>query len=80
MSSGNQYIIEPSQSDRQLTVAQLQFMNKEASTLLMTLLRPPTWDLSIFASRDSHLTSRDFKSCDAKSLRCEICDAKHIMF
>ena len=39
MSSGNQYIIEPSQSDRQLTVAQLQFMNKEASTLFMTVNR-----------------------------------------
>ena len=36
--------------------------------------------LSMFASRDSHLTSRDFKSCDAKSLRCEICDANNICF
>ena len=39
MSSGDQYIIEPSQSDRQLTVAQLQFMNREASTLFMTVNR-----------------------------------------
>lgn len=39
MSSGTQYIIEPTQSDRQLTVAQLQFMNLEASTLYMTVNR-----------------------------------------
>ena len=30
--------------------------------------------LSIFKSRDSNLGTRDFKSCDFKTLRFEFCD------